>query len=169
MWNTRLPAVRTEDIHYNIVLVIDCSGSMYGEKMTNTIKSAQNLVDTLQDGDRVTVISFADEAKVVLPTTEIKSSPQNTRDDVAIKLGYLRAEGLTNMADAIILAAKYDTTDEGYYSFLVLLSDGQATTPVNNSMIEELSNNAQRVLAVGIGEDVDSELLNKFGGAKWNA
>ena len=49
---------------------------MDGEKMTNSIKSAQNLVDILRDGDNVTVISFSNFANVVLDTTEIKSSPQ---------------------------------------------------------------------------------------------
>ncbi len=98
MWGKRLPTIRSSDVHYNIVLAMDCSGSMYGSAMTNSISSAQNLVDTLNSGDYISVVAFSDYASAIVERTEITDESKIT---VKTRISMLGAMGGTNI-DAVL-------------------------------------------------------------------
>ena len=51
----------------NLALVIDCSGSMSGSKLSYARKAARFLASELTSGDRLEIVSFDDEIKVVIP------------------------------------------------------------------------------------------------------
>ena len=149
-WNAslaqHLPTVRTSKIHYNLILAIDCSGSMYGTKMRNTIASAQNLVDSITNDDYIAVISFESNAKEILGLTKVNSS---NRQEIKNKIGTLYADGGTNFDAALRKALEYYVNDANSSSLIVLLSDGESS--VESSTIEQLKNNAMRVMTVGLG------------------
>jgi len=159
LWNKNLPTpvVRTSDMHYNISLLIDCSGSMYGSKMTNTIASAQNLIDALFKGDCISIIKFEYSAAEVLGLTKLDD---NNRDEIKAALFGLIANGGTNISAALRKALEYKIDDASYKSFIILLSDGQDT--VSSSLLEQVKDNGQTVLAVGVGSDVSTSTMERI-------
>jgi hypothetical protein len=60
-----VPRTYYPTIPLNVVLVIDQSGSMTGEKMEQTKEAAQTFVDMMRDGDRLAVVGFDSEAHQV--------------------------------------------------------------------------------------------------------
>ncbi|MBQ7562035.1 MAG: VWA domain-containing protein [Synergistaceae bacterium] len=159
MWNTKLPAVRTSNVHYNIVLAMDCSGSMYGDAMSNSIKSAQNLVDTLRDGDQVAIVAFGSYSREILPSTIIQS---NTRNTIKNALDSLKAtDNDTIIGSALSYSLRYAVENENYYSLVILLSDGRSYD-VSNNIFNSLNEKNMRVITVGLGSYVDNALLTKI-------
>ena len=141
-----LPTVRTAKLHYNLILAIDCSGSMSGTKMQNTIVSAQSLIDSMTNDDFVSIIAFESSAREVLGRTKITSS---NKQEIKDKIGALRASGGTNFDNALQKALEYHVDEINSASLIVLLSDGESS--VSSSTIENLKSNAIRVMAVGLG------------------
>ena len=141
-----LPTVRTAKLHYNLILVIDCSGSMSGIKMQNTIISAQSLIDSMTEDDYVSIIAFESSAREVLGRTKVTSS---NRQEIKNKIGTLYASGGTNFDRALQKALEYHVDEVDSASLIVLLSDGESS--VSSSTIQRLKSNAIRVMTVGLG------------------
>lgn len=57
-WSKRLPTIRSGDVKYNVILIIDCSGSMSDLDVKNAVISSQNLIDALSDEDYAAVLAF---------------------------------------------------------------------------------------------------------------
>ena len=118
-----------------VILAMDSSGSMTAtdvapDRMTAAREAASSFVDGLPDGFRVGVVSFSNEADVVVP-------PTADRDEALRGLSALRADNGTALGDAIArsvdlgvtsldeqLAANTDETPV----VVLLLSDGANTT-----------------------------------------
>ena len=162
-WNTQLPTVRTADTpYYNVVIAIDCSGSMQGNKMEKSIEAAQNLIDALTDDDYVTILSFTTSTNVVLGHIKLgdTSDAGDNRQVVKDAIGGLRASGGTNIENVLQRSAEYVSGDSQYQSFIILISDGQSS--VSPQILQRLKSNNQRVVAVGIGNDVDRNLMQRI-------
>jgi hypothetical protein len=70
--DTEKDAVRYSDaVNVDVVLVIDRSGSMEGEKITAAKNAAKQFVDLMNEGDQVGVVSFNDDAWVNFPLSLI--------------------------------------------------------------------------------------------------
>jgi Ca-activated chloride channel homolog len=118
-----------------VILAMDSSGSMTAtdvqpDRMTAAREAASSFVDGLPDGFRVGVVSFSNEADVVVP-------PTADHDEALRGLSALRADNGTALGDAIArsvdlgvtnldeqLAANSDETPV----VVLLLSDGANTT-----------------------------------------
>jgi Ca-activated chloride channel family protein len=76
----------------NLVFVLDVSGSMQGEGRLGLLKrSLRLLVDRLDEGDKVGIVSFSDQARLVLPPTTA-----HRRHDILRAIDGLATEGGTN-------------------------------------------------------------------------
>jgi Ca-activated chloride channel homolog len=83
----------------NLCLILDQSGSMKGAPLETVKKAAQQLIRKLKIGDRIAVIAFDHQAKVVVPNQEITdpepliaeisklTASGGTAIDAGIKLG----------------------------------------------------------------------------------
>ena len=119
-----------------VILAMDSSGSMTAtdvapDRMTAAREAASSFVDGLPDGFRVGVVSFSNEADVVVP-------PTADHDEALRGLSALRADNGTALGDAIarsvdlgvtnldkqLAAAKSSETPV----VVLLLSDGANTT-----------------------------------------
>ncbi len=157
--NSRLPAVRTDSSpYYSVVLAMDCSGSMSGSNMEQSINAANGLVDILADDDYISVIAFSSSARTVFNPLRAGDN----RDTVKQYISSLRASGSTNMSAALNLAKDYSSHDNRYQSIVILLSDGYADFPVSESLLDELKSNNQKVVTVGIGRSVDTNLMKNI-------
>jgi len=70
--DTEIEAVQySEAMNVDVVLVIDRSGSMSGDKIEDAKNAAKQFVDLMNEGDQVAVVSFNEEARVDFPLTLI--------------------------------------------------------------------------------------------------
>ncbi|XCN71465.1 MAG: VWA domain-containing protein [Candidatus Electrothrix aestuarii] len=146
----------------NLALVIDTSGSMRDEnKLTSVQQAAIALVNRLQPEDRLAIVSYNNEAKVVLP-----SSPMKMEQEARWLIQSLRADGGTNLGAGLI---------EGYHQLrefasprsinrVLLLSDGKANVGITSSA--ELSRMALQeadagisLSTFGVGLDFNEDLM----------
>lgn len=150
------------------IWIADCSGSMQGKKIEalnfairEAIKPMQDVADENPNAQvMVRAIKFSDGATWHL------SQPTDVHD---FKWTDLDADGVTDMGKALEEIANVlkveNMPERGLPPVLVLISDGQPTDDFNSGlkklMDEPWGKKAVRI-AVAIGEDADTEVLQKF-------
>lgn len=110
----------------NIGLVIDRSGSMGGQKLTDAVAACQRIVGRLTGDDRCTIVTFDNEAQLLADGNYVTDAQRNL---ISTALGVVRSGGSTNLSGGWQLAANTLLTHHarnGYVSRTVLLTDGQA-------------------------------------------
>src|SRR5205814_8590747 len=76
----------------NLALVIDRSGSMRGQRLSNATLAARAAADRLRDGDVISVVAFDTATKVIVPPTTIDAG---TRSSVNAAIGSITLGGDT--------------------------------------------------------------------------
>lgn len=119
----------------NLVFLVDTSGSMTApDKLPLLIQSFRLMLDALQPGDEVSIVSYAGRAGVVLSPTDVLE-----RDQIESALLGLRAGGSTNgiggLRQAYDLADQMSSADET--TRIVLATDGDFNIGMNDP--EELA------------------------------
>lgn len=106
---------------FDVVFVLDTSASMKGPPLENVVGSVKRLASMLMPRDRFGVVAFANEARVVMPSSKVSAT---SLDQLDAALGSIAASGQTNMA-AGLETARSMTGDEGDARRMIfLLSDG---------------------------------------------
>ena len=149
-----------------IFLLLDCSGSMSGEKI-NTLNSA--VVDMINDfrsehltevNIQLCIISFGGEAKLHTDLTSVQT----------IEFLPLQASGMTPLGGALtilqnIIDDKEKVSSKGYRPSVILVSDGLPNdaweVPLNTFLTSKRSSKCER-WALGIGQDADYNMLQRF-------
>jgi len=160
-----------------IFILADTSGSMRGEKINELNLALREMLTALNDADdirgkfQLSVIAFGGEVRLIQPLEDI------TR----LTLSELTAAGNTPMGQAFeivqeMIEDREVVTSRAYTPTIVLISDGIPTDcseemyrrknyfdwePLKNLHSGERSSKCQR-LALGIGEDADTEMLKAF-------
>ena len=130
----------------NLVVVIDVSGSMSGDKIEYVKKGLKLLVDELQPNDLLGVVVYSGSASV-------KRSPTVVKDKTGLKtlIDGLQASGGTNFyagLEAGFKQVQLNASDE-YQNRVILLSDGMPTAGnTSESAIIAMSN---RYVKTGVG------------------
>lgn len=152
------------------IYLVDCSGSMVGSKIETLNLAVRETISPMcavaEENPNaevfVRVIKFSDGAQwQVSQPTEIHS----------FRWSDLDADGVTDMGKALALAAEALKEDNmparGLPPVLVLLSDGQPTDDFNAGLRALLSGpwgKRSVRIGIGIGDDADLDLLEKFMG-----
>ncbi len=125
--------VDSETVPLHITLLLDTSGSMR-DTLAVTQEAAVNFIDSLQPADRVTLIPFSSDIRLI---------PQLTEDRAPIMsaIHAAQARGGTKLYDALLLAMKHLNGVEGRRA-IVLFSDGEDTARI--SSLEVVMNAAAR-------------------------
>lgn len=148
----------------DLALVIDTSGSMAGAKIENAKVAARTLVQSLSDGDIVSIDAFNDDAKTLVEPVTISAE---TRPRVLARIAELPVNGSTNMFDGLALGESHLARAPSTHGVrrLVVISDGIAN--VGPSSPEALGALAERglrfhaqVTSLGVGTDYDEKTLN---------
>lgn len=158
----------------DVVVVLDLSGSMQeGDKIGAVRHALARFVEGLDPRDRIAIVTFADDAHLALPPTEVGAA----RPTILGAIDTLRAYGATNLGAGLSLGVRMVSdmsTERGGPARLVLLSDGVATVgETRPEALRQLSASlrarAISLTTVGMGEQIDFSLLeslaNDAGGA----
>jgi Ca-activated chloride channel family protein len=152
----------------DIVFVIDTSGSMRGEKMQQAKQALLYCVDELNDGDRFCVIGFSTTVNplknALLPVNG------DTKKKAAAFVDELSSRGGTNINEALKTAAGI-LTGRGRAAnrpgIMVFLTDGEPTVGETDTKrilnsLESANRENARVFVFGVGEDVNTHLLDRI-------
>ena len=154
----------------HFIWVVDCSGSMYGEKIGTVNHAIQSTIPEMADAARdnpnaqllIRTLKFSTGASWV--TTNPVPVEDFAWDD-------LDAGGVTDLGKAFEMLAAQLTippmTDRALPPVLVLLSNGQPTDDYKKSLDKLLhlpwGKKAVRI-AISIGQDADDDVLEQFTG-----
>jgi Mg-chelatase subunit ChlD len=160
----RAPRAPTRrDLRAHLVLVIDRSGSMRGQKLEDARSAALEMVRLLADDDQLTLVAYGSDAEVLLNTTPLVP---DARVMAERQIGGLEAAGATALADGLALAhfeARRGQRD-GIASRVVLISDGRPTVgaadlPTLTRMAREASQQGIVTTTLGLGADYHEDLM----------
>lgn len=146
----------------DIVLVIDRSGSMEGEKMVQARDAALFILRNLGPEDRFGVVAF-DHEILELTAGLVPATPENVQNALRATSA-LFARGNTNIHDALLKAMGWlAPSDRPQY--VLFLTDGLPTAGVTDTdaIVREVTaaNRARaRLFAFGVGYDVNTHLLD---------
>ncbi len=149
-----------------MVLVIDTSGSMAGQKIEDARRAAIAMLDEMQPDDMVSVVRFATQAEVLVPLGRVG----DVRPEARRQIERLRAMGNTDIANALRHADQVLAwTRDGRVGRIVLVTDGRDTSGAPRSTGSEVARvEASRgltVSALGIGGDFDDAYLGAISDA----
>ena len=148
----------------DLVLVVDRSGSMNGEKIEQAKRALQYVVQNLSPDDRFAVLSFSDATTALYPSLTPATAEAVAK--TCTWIDSLRASGGTNI-DLVLTQALGLFDDSDRPRFLVFLTDGEPTVgeadPVRIAMHASIANKTEiRLFAFGVGYDVNAALLDQL-------
>lgn len=143
----------------NLALVVDTSGSMQGDPISDARAASLALLDMLRPEDRLAVIAFHSETEVLLPSTRLGGADTG---ELRAQIGRMQAQGTTDLAGGLQKGLEElvrNFEPEGI-NRLVLLSDGvpNDATPVL-PLAQAAGERGIRISALGLGLDYDETLL----------
>jgi Ca-activated chloride channel family protein len=164
-----LPADAQErkKVSREVIVVIDRSGSMRGQKMDQAREAARQVIEGLSDGEAFNIIDYSDAVASFADKPVIKNA--ETMAQARKYLDGITAQGGTNIHDALIEALRQEPT-EGALPMVLFLTDGLPTVGERSEVgIREAAKKAnihkRRIFTFGVGYDVNSPLLSTLAGA----
>ncbi len=169
----------------DVLLVMDTSGSMQGDKIAQAQTAAAAFLDKMPAQNRVGLMTFNSQPQVYdfkmgsmiyldnnsLPSVQALTSFEGGQGNIRTQIGQIQAQGDTSLYDAIVqsialLKQARDAKDDRIQA-IVVLSDGQDTSSVTalQSVIELIKTNKEDrnpviVIPVAYGGDADINALN---------
>jgi Ca-activated chloride channel family protein len=142
------------------VLVVDTSGSMDGAPIEEAKAGLDLFIQRLLNEDRVAMVTFSDEAKVVVPLEELSKNRLQLLGAVA----NIEVEGKTAMYDALREARKVleaDVEDRNRINAIVLLSDGADTaqTSTFEDVKRDFNESNIAIFPIAYGEGAEKQVL----------
>lgn len=163
-------ALATRPLHF--IWIVDCSGSMSGDKIGAVNNAIQEAIPEMRDA-----ASDNPNAQLMIRTVKFSTGAQWVTSEPIDIESYswqdLTAGGLTDLGDALELVAAQLTippmSERALPPVLVLLSDGQPTSDYKKSLDKLLhqpwGKKSVRI-AISIGRDADDGVLEEFTGNK---
>lgn len=110
------------------VYVLDTSGSMDGERLDRLKDALADLTGDFRDREEVTLMPFGSAVKSVRTHVVDPADPQQGLDAIRADTEALNAEGDTAIYTAVEQAYGHLAVDQGTFSSIVLMTDGENTT-----------------------------------------
>ncbi len=163
------PNVDTEQVvAKDVTLVLDTSGSMSGEKMEQARAALKYVLDHLNKDDRFNVIAFSTGVRAFANQPQ----PASAVPEAVRFVDQLRPEGSTDINRALLEAIGSADTERP--TIIIFLTDGLPTsgvveTPLILNNIEQAATPNLRLFPFGVGDDVDTQLLDSLAGQQRGA
>ena len=143
-----------------LALVVDRSGSMSGEPLTEALRCVTHIASCMTSADQLSVVVYDDETNVLLPLSTVKST-----DAVRQAVANVESGGCTDLFAGWEAGSKQlEGGVESAISRVILLSDGQANRGLCE--ISEIEKHCAELLArgvstttVGLGRGFNEDLM----------
>jgi Ca-activated chloride channel family protein len=146
----------------NICLVLDCSGSMTGDKAEAAIEAAKRIVDVIDERHRISLVGFALSSRVIVDNAQ--ATPAG-RDAIKARVDRVRQVlgGNTFLGSGIRSGADLVQRFAADVRILIVLSDGAADDQ-SEALAQALRARELgiQLFAVGIGDDYEADQLRKL-------
>lgn len=147
----------------NIVLVVDTSGSMNGQKIQEAKAGLDLFLSRLLPDDRVALVAFSDEVHNLVPLAPLSENRSKLQDAVQ----RIAADGGTAMYDALIAARPVlanEEKDPDRINALVLLSDGEDRNSHSNvdDFKRAFPEGGLPIFPIAYGKDADKGALQQI-------
>jgi Ca-activated chloride channel family protein len=147
-----------------VVLAIDRSGSMSGQKIEQAKSAAKFVIEHLREGDLFNLVTYDDQIQTWQPELQ-KFNDDNRKAALGFVEG-IYAGGSTNISGALSTALG-QLHDANQPSYVIFLTDGIPTAGETNEakiVAGAKANNTvhARIFDFGVGYDVNSRLLDKL-------
>lgn len=150
--------------------IIDCSGSMTGNKIVQARKAARYIIDHLNPQDWFNIVTFSSSARTLFDTHKPADNDFCNQAKVFID-HQIKASGSTNIGAAFGMAIDdYRWSSKEEANIIIFMTDGLPTAGIRNtdelcSYIAGESQSQSAPLSVfcfGIGHDVNKQLLTRI-------
>jgi Ca-activated chloride channel family protein len=154
----------TEIVAKDVIVVLDTSGSMEGEKIAQAREALLYVLDHLNPDDRFNIVEFSTGAREF--SREL--NPPSEAEDAAEWVQRLGANGGTDINLALLSAL--DMVEPGRPTLLLFLTDGLPTegeVEIGRILdnVADIAPENVRLFAFGVGDDVDTILLDSLSSA----
>ena len=165
-----------KDSNVDLLCVIDISGSMKGQKLTQIKLSLKSIISFMTPKDRLCIILFNDNANIYL---NLDFMTEETKKFYLEKIEKIKAHGGTNILSGLTKALEIvkedkknennnEPMEEMRVKTVMLLSDGYDNDYSTEEIVDEVKkitkgqNLAFTLHTFGYGEDYDSKLMSKL-------
>ena len=143
-----------------MVLVIDKSGSMGGQKIELAKEAAKAAAELLDARDQLGVLAFDGQSRWV---SEIHNAAD--RDYIIERISSLQAGGGTDMGPALSAAFSALEMTVAKLKHVIVLTDGHSTPANFYDLVTAMRSSGITISSVGVGSGADQELLERI--ASW--
>ena len=140
-----------------MILVIDKSGSMGGEKIELAKEAAKSAIELLGPNDKVGVIAFEGD---VFWVSEVH--PCNDKGFVLDRVSTIEAGGGTDMYPAMEEAYEALSKTVAKLKHIIILTDGLSAPGDFEGISQQMAQARMTVSTVGLGEGYDQQLLEEI-------
>lgn len=152
-----------EVVAKDVVLVLDVSGSMKGEKIRQAQDALIYILDQLRPEDRFNVVAFSTGVRTYAQGLQPAARAAEAKEWVRS----LRAVGGTNIHRGLLEALALLPTEGGRPAIVIFLTDGLPTEGVTDEErivadVTEAASRRVRLFTFGVGDDVNTVLLDRL-------
>ena len=142
-----------------MVLIIDRSGSMDGDKLEMAKTAARSAVELLGDRDQIAVIAFDDQTSVI---SEMQSA--NNKGRISDDIAGLQSGGGTSMYPAMEMSYQILSSTGVKLKHVIILTDGISNTGDFEALARQMAESKMTVSVVAIGDEgsTDTQLLESI-------
>lgn len=151
----------------SIVMVIDRSGSMRGEKFVQAQLGIRRLLESLNPDDHFNLVVY--DSEVELFRNELQAATPENLQAGREWADALKPQGGTNISEALRVGLKQAATGDRP-AWVLFLTDGLPTAGVTDekqiaALAVESNTKQARVFSLGVGYDVNTRLLDRLSNA----
>ena len=139
-----------------ILILLDISGSMMGEKLSLAKVSTLELIKNLKDSDRVSLLAFWDQFRFLCGFQEKRSL------EAQITLAPLMAQGGTDMYKALSAGLNELAVLAMPQKHVIILTDGKTKERDFEGLIKKAVVEEIPISTLAVGEDINADLLQKL-------
>ncbi len=152
----------------DLAFVLDTSGSMKGEKIEQARKALKFCLDKLDRRDRFAIVQYSTGAEVFPGPGRWAEVDKKTLARAHEWIDGFEAAGGTNIGEALDRALEL-SADPDRPATVLFLTDGRPTVNITDvealaKKVEENNRRNLRLFAFGVGDDVNTKLLDRMSG-----
>ncbi len=140
-------------------IVLDRSGSMYGDKIENSKIAIKKIIDNLRNDDKIHFVIYDDMIEVIFQDGDLSN-----KDHLKKLVDQIYDRGSTNLSAGLIKGYKVINKDSELNKRIFLFSDGLANEGITShqgilKIVKDVHANSVNISSFGIGRDFDEDLM----------